>query len=541
MHLDAGLFDRVADDGVAQAGGAAGSGADRQRDAGGDGDVLTVQPLAGGLVGEGREVSDVRVVGGDGGLVGLGGVVGLPQFAVAGGVGVLDGLDERVLFAFVHAAEQFDVLELDGLVQNVELAVRYAVGAEDPVGGARAVWHDGHVVLEVAGRVDGGDGVAVEVEGRVGGVDDGLADDPAAFGDGVVACVVAFAVGADVDVVVDVESCRVGGADDDAVRVRFAFGDGGLLGMVEHAAEHVAVGGAIFHHEHDLDVCDVGGYEAAVALAEFRGAVDVVVLASEVARRLDAAPAGRLAVGVEACHVFGVQHAGSFRAVRQEQARHRREAGPFAVGDEDLEAGGGLADRVVERRCHDPDEAVAPVLVVMLVISFDRGDVRLAVVADCGVDVHALEGVERAVVVSSCGGVGGFLEDEAGVVACLDAGGAVGCRPFRFLYAVDGAGAVRLPIFGDVRVFAFGVVAGQCAARVGLADGGVEARGDGAGEAVDADDLFGVDCHSCSFQLAFQLRWVPAATNWLIQSMSSSVSSVSGLVWPSGAKLPPST
>ena len=89
---------------------------------------------------------------------------------------------------------------------------------------------------------------------------------------------------------------------------------------------------------------------------------------------------------------------------------------------------------------------------------------------------------------------------------------------------------------------ACGVVAGQRAARVGLADGGVEARGDGPCEAVDADDLFGVDCHSCSFQLAFQLaRWVPAATNWLIQSMSSSVSSVSGLVWPSGAKLPPST
>ena len=207
-----------------------------------------------------------------------------------------------------------------------------------------------------------------------------------------------------------------------------------------------------------------------------------------------------------------------------------------------LEAGGGLADRVIERRCHDPDEAVAPVLVVMLVISFDRGDVRLAVVADCGVDVHALEGIERAVVVSSCGGVGGFLDDKAGVVAGLDACRTVGGAPFRLLHAENGAGAVRLPIFRNVRVFAFGVVAGQCAARVGLADGGVEARGDGPCEAVDADDLFGVDCHSCSFQLAFQLaRWVPAATNWLIQSMSSSVSSVSGLVWPSGAKLPPST
>ena len=174
----------------------------------------------------------------------------------------------------------------------------------------------------------------------------------------------------------------------------------------------------------------------------------------------------------------------------------------------------------------------------MLVVALDRGDVRPAVVSDGGVDVHALEGVERAVVVASGGGVGGSLDDEAGVVAGLDACGAVGRGPFRFLYAVDGAGAVRLPIFRDVRVFAFGVVAGQCAARVGFADGGVEARGDGAGEAVDADDLFGVDCHSCSFQLA---RCVPAATNWLIQSMSSSVSSVSGLVWPSGAKLPPST
>ena len=499
MHPDAGLFDRVAADGVAQAGGAACPGADGQRDAGGDGEVLAVLPLAGGLVGEGREVSDARVVGGDGGLVGLGGVVGLPQFAVSCGVGVLDRLDERVLFSLVHAAEQFDVLQFDGLVQDVELAVRDAVGAEDPVGGAGAVWHDGYIVLEVAGRVDGGDGVAVEVEGRVGGVYDGLADDPAAFGDGVVACVVAFAVGADVDVVVDVESCRVGGADDDAVRVRFAFGDGGLFGMVEHAAEDVAVGGGPFHHEHDLDVSRVGGCEAAVAFAEFRGTVDVVVLASEVARRLDAAPAGRLAVGVEAGHVFGVQHAGSFRAVGQEQAWHRTEAGPFAVGDEDLEAGGGLAYRVVERRGHDPYEAVATVLVVMLVVALDRGDVRLAVVSDGGVDVHALEGVERAVVVASGGGVGGFLDDEAGVVAGLDACGAVGRGPFRFLYAVDGAGAVCLPVFRDVRVFAFGVVAGQRATRVGLADGGVEARGDGAGEAVDADYFLGVDCHSVPF------------------------------------------
>ena len=32
------------------------------------------------------------------------------------------------------SAEQFDVLELDGLAQDVELAVRDAVGAEDPVG-----------------------------------------------------------------------------------------------------------------------------------------------------------------------------------------------------------------------------------------------------------------------------------------------------------------------------------------------------------------------------------------------------------------------
>ena len=163
-----------------------------------------------------------------------------------------------------------------------------AVGAEQLVGGPGL---PRHAVDEACGGR--GDGVAVEVEGGVAGVDGGLAQDGARPGGAVVAGVVAFLVGADIDGAADVEVVGVAGGDDDALDAGFGIGDGGLRRVLPAAAEHVRVFGGVFEHEHELDIEGVALAAAGVSLALLERVVDGPVLRAELAVNLDAADGQR--------------------------------------------------------------------------------------------------------------------------------------------------------------------------------------------------------------------------------------------------------
>ena len=163
-----------------------------------------------------------------------------------------------------------------------------AVGAEQFVGAAGLPRHAADEAC--GGRGDGG---SVEVEGGVVGVEVGLAQDGAGAGGAVVAGVVAFLVGADIDGAADVEAAGGAGGDDDALDAGFGIGDGGLRRVLPAAAEHVRVFGSVFEHEHELDIEGVALAAAGVSLALLERVVDGPVLRAELAVNLDAADGQR--------------------------------------------------------------------------------------------------------------------------------------------------------------------------------------------------------------------------------------------------------
>lgn len=268
--------DGVAADGVAQAGGAGGGLAGVDEHAGGDLEVLAVFPavLAGGVGGEFADLGVVR-----GGVLGGFGDVPDAVDVVVAGVAVLAGVDDEVGVGLVDAVEQFDALQSDGLVVGGGRRAGAAVNAEDAVGRAGLPWHG----ADLAFGGGGGECVAVEVEGGVGGVHRGLGEDGAGACGAVVAFVVAFRVGADVDGRADVEAVGGAGGDDDAPDVAFSLGDRGLQGVLPAASEHVGVLGGPFDEEHELDVEVVGLASAGVSLAFEQGVVDGAVLGAEFA------------------------------------------------------------------------------------------------------------------------------------------------------------------------------------------------------------------------------------------------------------------
>ena len=174
-----------------------------------------------------------------------------------------------------------------------------AVDAEQLVGGPGLPRHAADEAC--GGR---GDGVAVEVERGVVGVDGGLAQDGAAAGGAVVAGIATFAVGADIDGAAYLEAAGGAGGDDDSFGVGFGRRDGGLAVVVPASAEHVRVFGGVFDHEHELDIEVVAGAAAGVALALLGRVVDGSVLGAEFSVDLLAADGQWALLGVEGGGVF---------------------------------------------------------------------------------------------------------------------------------------------------------------------------------------------------------------------------------------------
>lgn len=309
-----------------------------------------------------------------------------------------------------------------------------------------------------------------------------------------VAAVVAFLVGADVDGGSDEDV--VGGVlgDDDAFGIGLGLGDRPLSRVVfEAAAERrLHVLGGEFQHEHQLEVEDVRLALAGVPLALFQGEVDLVVLAAEAGVDLLAAPGARYAAG-QGCRVFREQQAWAFGAVRQEQSRHRFEAVVLLVAVKQFDVVVVSVDAEISGRDHDEHVSVGSVAAESAV-PFDGGDVRHAGVVHGGVHIAPLEGVEVGVVVASGVRGGGYRHGQVCVVVGLRACGHMGEGVARELHAVDSAGAVLTVELLDIRVFVlrFVVMEGR-AVHVGLAQGAHDLR-----EIAQADELVRI-CHFLSF------------------------------------------
>ena len=217
----------------------------------------------------------------------------------------------------------------------------------------------------------------------------------------------------------------VGGVlgDDDAFGVGFGLGDGALCGVVlEASAERGlhALGGE-FQHEHELEVEDVWLALAGVSLAFLLGEGDLVVLAAEAGIYLLSAPGARNAAG-QARTVFRVEQAGTFGAVRQEQAWHRFEAVVLLVAVKQFDVVVVSVDAEISGRDHDENIAVGSIAAESAV-ALDGGDVRHAGLVHGGVHITPLEGVEVCVVVASRVRCGGHRHGQVGVVVGLHAGG----------------------------------------------------------------------------------------------------------------------
>ena len=328
-----------------------------------------------------------------------------------------------------------------------------AVGAEQLVGGPGLPRHAADEAC--GGR---GDGVAVEVEGGVVGVEVGPAQDGAGAGGAVVAGAVAFLVGADVDGAADVEVAGAAGGDDDALDAGFGLGDGGLRRVLPAAAEHVRVFGGVFEHEHELDVEVVAGAAAGVALAFFERVVDGSVLGAEFSVDLLAADGQGALLGVEGGGVFREQQAWPFAAVGQQHAGQWRIAVVLGVAVQEFVVGARAVELVVSGACHDVHVAIAAVAFEAGVDAVDGGDVGHAVVVHGGVHVPHAEGVQGRVVVAAGLVVGADLDGQVGVVSGLHARWRVAVRVFGEFHAVHLAVLVGGEVAGDVAVFALGAV-----------------------------------------------------------------------------------
>ena len=431
--MESGIADRVDERRVGQAAGAGASPLCRDGHTVGEGEALGVLPVVVGLVGDGREVAEVDVVGGDGRLGRLGHVEDLPDLGVAGCIGVLDVVEDDVGFDLVDAGEDLDALDADWLVAARDRVGGVSVGAEHAVGGAGRPWH--------LGDVHGGRGrefAAGHVDGGGDGVHDGLGQDlppGCRLSDLRVSSVGARAdgnIGADVDVL------RVGRLDERSGDVGFGLADGDLPVASEVSAEgvlDVAVG--VFEHVHELDVPGVGHGLAAPALAFLRGLIDAAVLRAEGGGRLLAGEGVRDAGAVAPCAVFGEQHARAEGSVWEHGTGHGHEAvvldAAVAEGHvlgvelQPVEARGGHDERVAMRAVGGPCAGLV----------LDGRDERIAGVVDASVDVPHAEGRKGAVVVAAAHGVGGRDDGQSGVVVEFHALRAVGRGPEREPDGID--------------------------------------------------------------------------------------------------------
>ena len=218
------------------------------------GEVGLPLPLIVGLVGDGRIIAHMHVVGGDGGAARLGRVEHLPHFCMAGSVRILHVLQNDIAFDLVEAVEEFDALQFDRLVVFGHVLAGDAVVAEHAVRRTGQVRHLG----DMHGR-RGREGRAGHVDRGGCRVHDGLGNDLAVCRRRAGLIVSTVDAGADAHVGAEVDACRVSGLDQRAGDVGFGLADVDLSGTVEVAAQVAFdVLGRVFEHVHELHVERVG-------------------------------------------------------------------------------------------------------------------------------------------------------------------------------------------------------------------------------------------------------------------------------------------
>ena len=442
--MQSGLGDRVDNQSVGQAAGACRADAGREQETVLLHEVGLPLPLVVGLVGDCRIVANMRIVGGDGGAARLGRVEHLPHFRMAGSVGVLDVLQNDIVFGLVEAVEEFDALQFDRLVGLGHVLAWDAINAEHAIGGAGQVRHLG----DMHGR-SSGEGRAGHVDGGGRGIHGGLADDLPVGGGLACLHVSTVGAGAHADVGAEVDARRVRCLRQHAGHVRFRLADVDLTGTVEVATQVAFnVLGGVLQEVHDLRVERVGAGLAAVALALASGHRDTALLAH--GGQLLAAHGRDLAAKV-AERILRVGHARTERAIRQKSARHRRIAVILRVRIPDGEIVRIELELIEANGRDDEHVAIRAIISVIASQALDGLHHRRAIVVHRHVRVEHAERGQSRVIVTSGTIIRAWHDGQTGIVADLHAVRRIGKRVERETHAIRAPVTMRGEILAHIR------------------------------------------------------------------------------------------